>query len=78
MLLITKDSWQFTKKYTQQLEGIPEEKIQTCLIFVALRGGVNTGKSDSGQLIMAKEMFLEPLKSIYKKFLSGRRIQMSS
>ena len=26
---------------------IPEEKIQTCLIFVALRGGINTGKSDS-------------------------------
>ena len=26
---------------------IPEEKIQTCLIFVALRGGINTGKSES-------------------------------
>nr|AIF21499.1 ATP-dependent DNA helicase (uvrD, pcrA) [uncultured marine thaumarchaeote SAT1000_05_A05]AIF21621.1 ATP-dependent DNA helicase (uvrD, pcrA) [uncultured marine thaumarchaeote SAT1000_05_B05] len=35
------------KKIYSQLEGIPEEKIQTCLIFVALRGGVNTGKSDS-------------------------------
>ena len=35
------------KKIYSQLEGIPEEKIQTCLIFVALRGGINTGKSDS-------------------------------
>ena len=35
------------KKIYSQLEDIPEEKIQTCLIFVALRGGVNTGKSDS-------------------------------
>jgi len=35
------------KKIYSQLENIPEEKIQTCLIFVALRGGVNTGKSDS-------------------------------
>jgi DNA helicase-2/ATP-dependent DNA helicase PcrA len=31
-----------------KLEGIPEEKIETCIIFVALRGGINTGKSDSG------------------------------
>ena len=28
-------------------KDIPEEKIQTCLIFVDLRGGINTGKSDS-------------------------------
>ena len=35
------------KKIYSQLENIPEEKIQTCLIFVALRGGINTGKSDS-------------------------------
>ena len=35
------------KKIYSQLEDIPEEKIQTCLIFVALRGGINTGKSDS-------------------------------
>ena len=25
----------------------PREKIETCIIFVALRGGINTGKSDS-------------------------------
>ena len=35
------------KKIYSQLEGIPEEKIQTCLIFLDLRGGINTGKSDS-------------------------------
>jgi DNA helicase-2/ATP-dependent DNA helicase PcrA len=35
------------KKIYSQLENIPEEKIQTCLIFVDLRGGINTGKSDS-------------------------------
>ena len=35
------------KKIYSQLEDVPEEKIQTCLIFVALRGGINTGKSDS-------------------------------
>ena len=35
------------KNIYSQLEGIPEEKIQTCLIFVALRGGINTGKSES-------------------------------
>ena len=35
------------KKIYSELENIPEEKIQTCLIFVALRGGINTGKSDS-------------------------------
>ena len=36
------------KKIYSQLENIPEEKIETCIIFVALRGGINTGKSDSG------------------------------
>ncbi|MDC0193993.1 UvrD-helicase domain-containing protein [Candidatus Nitrosopelagicus sp.] len=36
------------KKMYSKLEGIPEEKIETCIIFVALRGGINTGKSDSG------------------------------
>jgi DNA helicase-2/ATP-dependent DNA helicase PcrA len=36
-----------SKKIYSQLEGIPEEKIQTCLIFVAFERGVNTGKSDS-------------------------------
>ena len=36
------------KKMYSQLEGVPEEKIETCVIFVALRGGINTGKSDSG------------------------------
>ena len=30
------------------MENIPEEKIETCIIFVVLRGGINTGKSDSG------------------------------
>jgi len=35
------------KKIYSQLENIPEEKIQTCLIFVDLRGGINTGKSES-------------------------------
>lgn len=35
------------KKIYSQLENIPEEKIQTCLIFVDLKGGINTGKSDS-------------------------------
>ena len=35
------------KKIYSELEGIPEEKIQTCLIFVALRGGINTGTMES-------------------------------
>ena len=35
------------KKMYSQLENIPEEKIETCIIFVRLRGGINTGKSDS-------------------------------
>ena len=35
------------KKIYSRLENVPEEKIETCIIFVALRGGVNTGKSDS-------------------------------
>jgi len=32
------------KKMYSILEGIPEDKIKTCIIFVALRGGVNTGR----------------------------------
>ena len=65
------------KKIYSQLENIPEEKIQTCLIFVALRGG-STQENLILLLIMAKEMFMEHLKNIFKKFLNGRRIQMSS
>ena len=35
------------KKMYSQLETIPEEKIETCVIYVALRGGISTGKFDS-------------------------------
>ena len=34
------------RKMYSLLEGIPEEKIGTCIIFVALRGSINTGKFD--------------------------------
>jgi DNA helicase-2/ATP-dependent DNA helicase PcrA len=35
------------KKMYSQMENIPEEKIETCIIFVSLRGGINTGKFDT-------------------------------
>ena len=35
------------KKMYSKLENIPEDKIKTCLIFVALRGGINTGTMGS-------------------------------
>ena len=40
--------WQLAayKKMYSILENIPEDKIKTCVIFVALRGGVNTGRYD--------------------------------
>jgi len=34
------------KKMLSILEKVPEEQISTCVIFVALRGGINTGKFD--------------------------------
>ena len=45
------------KKIYSQLENIPEEKIQTCIIFVALRGGINTGKSDSSIDIGRRDVY---------------------
>jgi len=45
------------KKMYSKLEGIPEEKIQTCLIFVALRGAINTGKSDSSVDFGKRDVF---------------------
>ena len=35
------------KKMYSELYNIPPEKITTCVIFVALRGSINTGKFDS-------------------------------
>tara|TARA_B110001454_G_scaffold218201_1_gene245565 strand:- start:3592 stop:6279 length:2688 start_codon:yes stop_codon:yes gene_type:complete len=35
------------KKMYSQLENTPEEKIETCVIYVSLRGGISTGKFDS-------------------------------
>jgi DNA helicase-2/ATP-dependent DNA helicase PcrA len=34
------------RKMHSILEEIPEDKISTCVVFVALRGGINTGKFD--------------------------------
>jgi len=34
------------RKMHSILEGIPEDQISTCIVFVALRGGINTGKFD--------------------------------
>ena len=34
------------KKMYSKLENVPEDKIETCLIFVALRGGISTGTMD--------------------------------
>ena len=34
------------KKMYSEIKNIAEEKIKTCVIFVALRGGINTGKWD--------------------------------
>lgn len=34
------------RKMHSMLEEIPEDKISTCIVFVALRGGINTGKFD--------------------------------
>ncbi|CAE6492555.1 UvrD-helicase domain-containing protein [Candidatus Nitrosotenuis uzonensis] len=34
------------RKMHSILEGIPEDRISTCIVFVALRGGINTGKFD--------------------------------
>ena len=38
--------WQLAayKKMYSILENIPEDKIKTCVIWVALRGGINTGR----------------------------------
>jgi DNA helicase-2/ATP-dependent DNA helicase PcrA len=40
-----------------QLENVPEEKIKTCVIFVALRGGINTGKSSSSTEYGTRDVF---------------------
>lgn len=45
------------KKMYSQLENIPEEKIKTCVIFVALRGGINTGKSSSSAEYGTRDVF---------------------
>ena len=45
------------KKIYSQLENVPEEKIETCIIFVALRGGINTGKSDSSIDIGRRDVY---------------------
>ncbi|MEM3143918.1 MAG: PD-(D/E)XK nuclease family protein, partial [Candidatus Nitrosotenuis sp.] len=34
------------RKMHSILEGIPEDQISTCIVFVALRGGINTGRFD--------------------------------
>ncbi|HSA98467.1 MAG TPA: PD-(D/E)XK nuclease family protein, partial [Candidatus Nitrosotenuis sp.] len=34
------------RKMHSILEEIPEDRISTCVVFVALRGGINTGKFD--------------------------------
>ncbi len=34
------------RKMHSILEGVPEEQISTCIVFVALRGGINTGRFD--------------------------------
>ena len=36
-------------------EKIPEDEITTCVIFVALRGGINTGKFDQSTHIGTKD-----------------------
>ena len=45
------------KKMYSQLENVPEEKIKTCVIFVALRGGINTGKSSSSAEYGTRDVF---------------------
>ena len=45
------------KKMYSQLENVPEEKIKTCVIFVALRGGINTGKSSSSTEYGTRDVF---------------------
>jgi DNA helicase-2/ATP-dependent DNA helicase PcrA len=45
------------KKMYSQLENVPEEKIKTCVIFVALRGGINTGKSSSSVEYGTRDVF---------------------
>jgi DNA helicase-2/ATP-dependent DNA helicase PcrA len=45
------------KKMYSQIENVPEEKIKTCVIFVALRGGINTGKSSSSAEYGTRDVF---------------------
>jgi DNA helicase-2/ATP-dependent DNA helicase PcrA len=45
------------KKMYSQLENVPEEKIKTCVIFVALRGGINTGKTSSSAEYGTRDVF---------------------
>ena len=45
------------KKMYSQLENVPVEKIKTCVIFVALRGGINTGKSSSSAEYGTRDVF---------------------
>ena len=45
------------KKMYSQLENVPVEKIKTCVIFVALRGGINTGKSSSSTEYGTRDVF---------------------
>jgi DNA helicase-2/ATP-dependent DNA helicase PcrA len=45
------------KKMYSQLENVPEDKIKTCVMFVALRGGINTGKSSSSAEYGKRDVF---------------------
>ena len=47
LVYIKERDFLYTKLRSQIQSQLEEEKIQTCLIFVDLRGGINTGKSDS-------------------------------
>jgi DNA helicase-2/ATP-dependent DNA helicase PcrA len=45
------------KKMFSILEGIPEEKISTCVIFVALRGNISTGKFERETSMGGRDVF---------------------